>query len=237
MDSFGIIDAVIDLKTMKDELHNIGSQIPPRSSYLEVRQVYEELIVEKNMDLYIDQIHEFRYPTLSTNNINSKDFSIKWRGCVGDVGEVLCRDSVTSIDIGNIIHLFAELVRFDESKVTGKRYSVHSIMPAILTEFCIGSRVHSGLRLMKRAARHSIYQQEPDVRKANMTIGYYKGSLYFQIEKHVAASYHKKISAKTYKNTCVFSEKALLCTHCSCRIGANLDGECSALVPFKSQND
>ena len=82
---------------------------------------------------------------------------------------------------------------------------------------------------MKRAARHSIYPQEPDVRKAHMTIGYYKLKLYFQIEKNVAASYHKKTSAKTYKNICVFSEKALLCTQCSCRIGAKLNGECSVL--------
>ena len=41
------IDSAIDLKIMKVELHNKGSQIPESASYLEVRELYKKLMVGK----------------------------------------------------------------------------------------------------------------------------------------------------------------------------------------------
>ena len=55
---------------------------------------------------------------------------------------------------------FTELVRFDEYKVLGNMYDIHSIIPAIIMDFSMRSRVHSGLRLMNQAARYIIYPQE-----------------------------------------------------------------------------
>ena len=64
------------------------------------------------MNIHTDQIHEVRYPTLPINNINSSNFSVKWSS---NIGEVLRIDTISSNDVCNIIHLFGELIRFDES--------------------------------------------------------------------------------------------------------------------------
>ena len=89
----------------------------------------------------------------------------------------------------------------------------------MLINFCENSRVHSGLRLMKRACRHCTYPNEPDMRDATFDIGIYQGHIYLKISKDVAASYHTKSSAKTYFSEVICTSNDLLCTACECTVG------------------
>ena len=75
-------------------------------------------------------------------------------------------------------------------------YGIQNVLPSLLLKFCQGCRVHGGLRLMKRAVRHSIYRYEPDFRDADFKLGRYKGKLCMQLTKDVAASYHRKGNKK-----------------------------------------
>ena len=108
---------------------------------------------------------------------------------------------------------------YAENKVWGKHYKVHDALPSLLVKFCEGSRVHGGLRLMKRCCRHCVASHEPDIKDGIFELGKYNDKLYMHIKKNVAPSYKTKTEKTNYQTECVFTFSDLICAKCNCKAG------------------
>ena len=58
---------------------------------------------------------------------------------------------------------------------------------------------------MKRAARHGVYIDEPNIIDAQFDAGVCKDEFYIKVHKKVAASYHNKTNKIFYDTTTIFT--------------------------------
>jgi hypothetical protein len=89
-------------------------------------------------------------------------------------------------------------------------------VPPLLMKFANGSRVHSGLRLLKRSARHSIDLITPDVMQGQIKLCDWNGKMVFVLSHKVKAL----MRSFTYDTQVAFSDQELVACSCTCKCGS-----------------
>ncbi len=164
-------------------------------------------------------------------------FKVKYECTVRDLGRSIRSDNLSVNDVANLIHLLASILQMDDNDdPTVNRYPIHRVMPVFMKKICDGSRVHGGLRLLKRAARHATFFDEPDVRDSIISIGIHRDSnIFIRLKNTVAASYQQKSDRKFYNNEVIITANDLLGCMCDCKVGARVRGKCS-VVGYDDRN-
>ena len=133
---------------MRKHFESIGKDIPISSSFIKVLELYE-LEIEKSLRHFnIKDINAVKYPSHPMTSLHNGTFLYQYESSVHNISNYIRHKDVSTTDVINLIHILAELVKFDVTVINDKVYSVHKVMPEIIISFAQGDRVHSRLRLL-----------------------------------------------------------------------------------------
>ena len=230
----GGLNESVDMETMRKKIIEVGVSVPSTASYLNIKDLHDKIVEDEEMNLHWKELQQVELPKHGVKGYKSPLFIEKVSDNVMNFARVFNSSAISNIQARELLHFCAELVTFQTTDDTvGKRYKVHDVMPQMMIDFCNRSRAHSGLRLMKRACRHSTYVEEPDIKDAIFTVGAHDDEgLCIHMKKEVAASFHKKSTCETYWTEMACNVKDLLFTKCQeCAAGAKDGLKCSVTGP------
>lgn len=64
----GAMKNIPDVKTMKAELTHIGVEIPATATFLEIFELHENLVLDKGIDLFEEDIKNVKFPCLPVSS-------------------------------------------------------------------------------------------------------------------------------------------------------------------------
>ena len=108
---------MMDLVSIKKDLMNAGCEIPKRSKYFELQELYQSIIVEKKLDIVSKDIREVEYPKLPVTSINSSTLDSLHRTTVRHIASIFNASNLSKCDIIALMHLFSVLVTYKQAKL------------------------------------------------------------------------------------------------------------------------
>ena len=158
---------------MRDTLLTSCINVPATASPIEIRELYESYVLNEKSSFYDNEIRAVKYPLHTKEELCEDKTQVVAFGRIKDISR-----EITSLDSSDVLNKFigicAKLVTFTQSSKDEKIYGMEKVVPSLVMNFCQQSRVHSGLRLMKRAHRHSVYVDEPDILDAEYKVGWFE---------------------------------------------------------------
>jgi len=227
-ESVGDEDSVSETE-MRSALKQHHVSCPAAASYAEVLDLYSQWVVESKYDIFDDAIKKVKYPLLPTRVLEPSELQLGGpisfikKLKVAELGFHMQDQTLAMERIQSVVSLLSSLVDFrkEETAMMGLPSAIQGVMPSLIVNFANGARVHSGLRLMKRAVRHAIDPVTPDIMDATLKLCEYKGEMVFVLIHKVKASMRKSV----YNTEVAFTKSDLLACGCSCRCGSEKE-EC-----------
>lgn len=165
---------------MKYTLSTSCINVPATATPLEIRELYESYILNEKASFYKDDIRAVKYSLLTKEQLCLDKTEVIAFGRIKDISR-----EISSLDSSDALYAFSGLcaksVTFTQSSKDEKVYGMDKVVPSLVMNFCQNSRVHSGLSLMKRALRHSVYVDEPDILDAHYKVGWFEEKLFLEI--------------------------------------------------------
>jgi hypothetical protein len=119
----------------------------------------------------------------------------------------------------DILHIMAGMVELytknEIQQLDFKDTKLYAVIPKMYVEFAQRSRIHSGYRLLKRAARHAMDPATPGILDASGKVVYYKNKVCLQFMQEIRASMKKD----KYKVEVTFNNSGIVCCNCTCKAG------------------
>jgi len=188
---FGVND--VSETEMRETLSLYNVHVPASAGYAEVMLLYDEVVDGNHVKALQNQTSKVyfpKFPSVFLDNIFTSYLKVT------DFPRVVRDDSFTPQQVIDVVDLISQLVIRKSDTMVGqasdallrKQYPVHTVMPDLLVHFALKSRVHSGLRLLKRAVRHAVDPLCPKILNDNIQIGSKNGKVFFSIKGKVCAS-------------------------------------------------
>lgn len=211
---------------MRQELRINHVYVPATATYAQVLSLYSDRVIDKKLHIFQKSISEVKYPIhpakvlqqseLETDGVMKllQSFPVK------KLSQYIQDPLLNLTQVKSIIHILAALVRISPTKVGDATLppALSAVMPTLLVEIANESRVHSGLRLVKRAVCNSMNPNGPDVMDATMKVCELRetGVMVLVLDYKVKASMRNVV----YNTQVANSSKDLIACGCSCKCGA-----------------
>lgn len=106
----------ISMQKMLMEIASKGISIPVTAAMRDTIDLHQSTMERDEINMMGKDIENVKCPLLSTDKISLMEFESKVKGLVREINRVTNSEALQNKEVCDLIHLFANLVRFDDNE-------------------------------------------------------------------------------------------------------------------------
>lgn len=203
------IDKHVPIECMVTKLQQAGIEVQRDEELDVVLALYDHNITKKELIFDEETLNSCPMPFEDSNYLTKQHVIFNFSFEEG--GQILRHNK---LDVDNKVQLISLIAKLVTVKPDAKNRN-HSAVPELLVDCAKGARLRGGDRLLARALRHSVDDDQSTIYDAKASLIKYKGMLGINIITKVRASMKNTF----YDVTVSFCEKGIISNACTCKVG------------------